>query len=173
MSSDSHQPASVPNDRADVKLVLWVAGAFVFATVTLTFIQVLLRTVFNNPQAWAEEVSRYLFAWIVFLGAAVCFARDTHIRVDFVDGFFSERAMVWVRRLRDLTSLCAAAVMLYAGVLVAWRNRDSMFYTVPGLPQVLFYLSVPLSGALIVIFVLRQMVKAGKSGTTPTLGSGV
>lgn len=151
---------------------MWVAGAFVFATVTLTFTQVLLRTIFNNPQAWAEEVSRYLFAWIVFLGAAVCFARDAHIRVDIVDGLFSGRATAWLRWLRDLASLCAAAVMLYSGVLVAWRNRDSVFYTVPGLPQVLFYLAIPVSGALIVVFLFRRIVKVEKAGTGTTPGEG-
>lgn len=147
------------SDPAGVKIVLAVASVLVLATVVLTFTQVVLRTVFNNPQAWAEEVSRYLFAWIVFLGTAIAFARDSHIRIDFLDVMVSPTTLSILKAVRTLIVLGAAGIMIYAGALVAWRNRASMFYTLPWFPQVVFYAVIPLCGLLTVAFVLWRTLR--------------
>lgn len=171
MNPDAEDGATQPLPPG-VKFVLFVAGLLVLATVGLTFTQVVLRTVFNNPQAWAEEVSRYLFAWIVFLGSAVAFARGTHIRIDFIDTLVGPRLLSWLGKLRLLTVLGAAGIMIYAGGLVAWRNRSSTFYTLPWFPQVLFYVVIPISGALTILFVLWPLVRRRiqRSRTNSTLG---
>lgn len=155
--SDNH-PAG-PKDPVGVQIVLAVASCLVLATVVLTFSQVVLRTVFNNPQAWAEEVSRYLFAWIVFLGTAVAFGRDTHIRIDFLDNLVSAAVLRVLKNIRLVVVLAAAGVMIYAGTLVTWRNRSSMFYTLPWFPQVVFYAVIPLCGILTVAFVLWRVTR--------------
>lgn len=45
--------------------------------------QVVSRYLFNTPLTWPEEVARYLFIWIVFLGAAVAFRARAHLGMDF------------------------------------------------------------------------------------------
>lgn len=144
----------------DLRLVTTLGAILMGATVTLTFTQVILRTFFNEPQAWAEEVSRYIFVWVVFLGAAIAVYRDTHIRLDVVDQFVGPRTLVALKAFRTLVEMFAAFLLLYSGILVAWRNRDSSFYTIPELPQVVFYLSVPVCAAVIIWFLVRRL--AGK-----------
>jgi C4-dicarboxylate transporter DctQ subunit len=133
------------------------ASAFLVATVALTFTQVVLRFVFNNPQAWAEEVSRYLFVWIVFIGAAVAVAHDVHIRIDVFVKWLGPRAQWGLRLFFCVVELICFAFVLYAGLVVSWRNRGSEFYTIPGLPQVLFYLAIPVSAVLMLIFTLHTL----------------
>ena len=140
-----------------ISVLTTFASAFLVATVALTFTQVVLRFIFNNPQAWAEEVSRYLFVWIVFIGAAVAIAHDAHIRIDVFVKWLGPRAQ-WILRL----FFCAVEIIcfvfvLYAGFIVSWRNRASEFYTIPGLPQVLFYLAIPVSAALMLMFTLHSL----------------
>ena len=63
------------------RIIKFLAALVLGAAVVLVSMQVFLRYVFNAPQAWAEEVGRYLFVWSVFLGAAVALAEDRHIRI--------------------------------------------------------------------------------------------
>jgi TRAP-type transport system small permease protein len=50
----------------------------------LIFGNVVLRQLFNSGITWAEELSRYLFVWSVFLGAIVALKRNQHIVVDIL-----------------------------------------------------------------------------------------
>lgn len=46
------------------------------------FSNVILRYFFNSGLTWAEEASRYLFIWLIFLGAIVAFRENAHLGVD-------------------------------------------------------------------------------------------
>ena len=49
---------------------------------TFVFANVLLRYFFNYGLTWAEEASRYLFIWLIFLGAIVAYQENVHLGVD-------------------------------------------------------------------------------------------
>lgn len=48
----------------------------------LTFVNVLARYVFNTNILWALEVTVFMFAWMVLLGASYCFKKSVHLGVD-------------------------------------------------------------------------------------------
>jgi TRAP-type C4-dicarboxylate transport system permease small subunit len=146
-------------ESLDLRLLTLIASLLVAATVSLTFAQVVLRYVFNNPQAWAEEVGRYLFVWITFLGAAAAFSRDAHIRVDVLVNRFGAKSARIGDLLRRLVEFAGAAALLYSGVLVAMKHRNATFYTIPEFPQVIFYLAVPVGSALTLFYILRGIVR--------------
>lgn len=158
MSAGPDLDSTNQKDSRPVRLILTVASILVAATVALSFTQVVLRYIFNNPQSWAEEVGRYLFVWITFLGAAVAFSRDTHIKVDAVAAMFGPTGLRISDVLRRLVELVAVGVLLYSGIIVAWRNRSSSFYTIPDAPQLLFYLAVPVGSALMLWYILRGLL---------------
>jgi C4-dicarboxylate transporter DctQ subunit len=147
-----------PREGGRVVAVLSAVAAFCLAaTVAMAFVQVVLRFVFNNPQAWAEEVGRYLFVWLAFLGAALAVAHDIHIRVDVLESRANPRfrtAFLWLRRGVDL--ICFGFLMVSGGI-VAWKNRFSEFYTIEGAPQVIFYLAVPVGCAFMLYFLVLRM----------------
>jgi C4-dicarboxylate transporter DctQ subunit len=158
------EPAPAGDDGStregvDLRLLTLIASLLVAATVSLTFLQVVLRYIFNSPLTWVEEVGRYLFIWITFLGAAVAFARDTHIRVDAVIGLFGKKVARGGDLLRRLVEAAAMAMLLYSGILVAWKHRNASFYTMPDMPQVIFYLAVPVGSALALLYVLRNILR--------------
>jgi len=159
MSSDVHTDAGPAPDSRDVRLLLLVGSLFVAAIVLITFCQVVLRFGFNNPQTWAEEVARYLFVWIVFLGSAIAFSRDSHIRLDAIVNLMPNGPRRVVDLLRRLVEAGAVGVLLYTGIVVAYQNRNSVFYTMPHVPQVLFYLAVPVGSALMLFYIVRNLVK--------------
>ncbi|MDR3413203.1 MAG: TRAP transporter small permease subunit, partial [Formivibrio sp.] len=50
----------------------------------LVFINVVLRYGFNSNLGITEELARYLFVWLTFLGAISAFAKNTHVGVDSI-----------------------------------------------------------------------------------------
>jgi len=48
----------------------------------LTFVQVILRYVFNTGLIWQLEANFYLFSWLVMLGISYCVRVRAHIGVD-------------------------------------------------------------------------------------------
>jgi TRAP-type C4-dicarboxylate transport system permease small subunit len=61
--------------HAIIAICLSCMSIFVFANV-------ILRYFFNSGLTWAEEASRYLFIWLIFLGAIVAFRENAHLGVD-------------------------------------------------------------------------------------------
>lgn len=146
-------------EGAGLRALVIVASLLIAATVTLTFGQVFLRYILNSPQTWVEEVGRYLFIWITFLGAAVAFARDTHIRVDAIVELFSRRVARAGDLLRRLIELIAVGALLYSGIMVAWKHRNATFYTMPEVPMAFFYWAVPVGSALALFYALRGILR--------------
>jgi C4-dicarboxylate transporter, DctQ subunit len=62
---------------------LFLSGCML-ATTLLLFINVTLRYLFQDAIFWVEEVLRYLFVWITFIGAATCVRQKAHISLDTV-----------------------------------------------------------------------------------------
>lgn len=61
--------------HAAIGICLSCMAFFVFANV-------ILRYFFNSGLTWAEEASRYLFIWLIFLGAIVAYQENAHLGVD-------------------------------------------------------------------------------------------
>ncbi|GIP36059.1 TRAP transporter small permease [Paenibacillus sp. J2TS4] len=50
--------------------------------VIFVFGNVILRYAFNSGITWSEEVSRFLFIWLIFLGAILALKDNEHLGVD-------------------------------------------------------------------------------------------
>jgi C4-dicarboxylate transporter DctQ subunit len=78
----------------------------------ITFTQVVARYVFNYSFVWALELNTFLFAWLIFLGAAYGVREGAHIGVDALVKALSPRKA-------RVTAIAAALLcMVYAGILI-------------------------------------------------------
>lgn len=78
----------------------------------VTFIQVVLRYVFNSGWVWSLEATSYAFTWMVLIGMSYGVRTRTHIAVDLV-----------VRKLAPgiryyIALLAAGLCMVYAGLMI-------------------------------------------------------
>ena len=88
--------------------ITWVASILLGSVVLLMATQVFLRFAFNSPQAWAEEVDRYVFVWSIYLGTLIALIKKTHIRVTFLtDKMSSEHKNI-------LELLCPASLIVFS-----------------------------------------------------------
>ena len=68
----------------------YLCKIFLSFFVILLFIQVIMRTVFQNSLTWSEEASRFAFVWFAFLGASYAARLGAHNRVTFQFKLFPE-----------------------------------------------------------------------------------
>lgn len=82
----------------------------------ITFANVVARYLFNSNILWGLEVTVFLFAWLVLIGASYGVKQTFHIGVDVVVSMLPSRA----RKIVTLVS-CAACI-LFAALLLkgAW-----------------------------------------------------
>lgn len=86
------------------------------AMTILTFVNVILRYVFNSMVIWGLEVVLILFAWLVLFGIAYGFKVTAHLGVDAITNLAGP---TWKR---IFALLSAAACLIYAVLLLkgAW-----------------------------------------------------
>lgn len=140
-----------------------LAAALLIASVLVMTGQITLRLVFNNPLSWPEEVVRYFFVWVVFLGSTVAVTRDAHIRVLVAIESYGPR----VRKLSDwldwAVNVFVFGFLAYWGFDLAYKYKDAEFYTLGGWSQLWYYLSMPIPAVMALAFLFFPGRRSGPS----------
>ena len=131
-----------------------LAAAVLATAIVILTVQVVLRFGFNRPYAWAEEVTRYLFVWVVYLGAIVSLANGTHIRVNFLSQIFGPSFERFSLRLGWLVGLACYSFAGYAGYRLLINYWDQKFYTLPYMPRSLLFVSLPCCLTIMVLYLI-------------------
>ena len=130
---------------------LGLLGGLILALMTLAvFLQVVLRYAFSTGIEGLDEVPRYLFVWLVMMGAAAAMHRGEHTALDYFRNRLSPRGQA------------AAALLTHgAGMLLFLSLIKTSFVLVPnsqlqtsaglGLPLGYVYAAVPVGSALILL----------------------
>ncbi len=157
-SSEPVSPAP-PGVHGLDRVLYGVTAALLAVTLMLAFLQVVTRYIFHLSTPWSEELARLCFVWAVFLGAAVGVRRNLHTRVDFVSVRLPRSAARLVSIGMDCLLILMAGVMLVHGLQLVHSTRSD-FSTSLGYPRNWFYLPVPVSGLLILAFLLPCLVRS-------------
>ncbi len=83
----------------------------------VTFANVVARYVFNDNLLWALEVTVFLFAWMVLLGASYCVKKNLHLGVDVVVNMFGPRG-------RRIVALIAVGACIAFSLLLLKGSWD-------------------------------------------------
>jgi C4-dicarboxylate transporter DctQ subunit len=94
-------------DAIEETLIAFFLGAMTL----LTFANVIFRYVFNDNILWALELTVFMFAWMVLVGASYGVKKHFHIGVDVVINLAPEQ-------LRKIYALIAAACCLAFSILL-------------------------------------------------------
>lgn len=126
------------------------------------FVDVLTRTL-DFPILWLQLVTTGFFGWGVFLGMAVAVRRIDHLNLVEITKHMSGPRRTAIETINRLVVLAVAICMLVFGVQNFMNDLGS--YRAPSLiPLATYTASVPLSGALIVLFCLEQLVNGWQRG---------
>ncbi|WP_432627857.1 TRAP transporter small permease [Brotaphodocola sp.] len=130
---------------------------FVLMTVIGTY-QIVTRYCFNRPSTVSEELLTYSFTWMALLASAYVFGKRDHMRMGFLADQISGPARKILEAASDImTFLLAAVVMLYGGSAI---TKLTMIQKTASLqvPMAYIYVMVPISGVLIMIFSIMNLI---------------
>ena len=131
--------------------------AVTFILFVVVVIQVTSRYVFNRPTVWTEELARYLFIWIVFLGIYIAYRDHRHLRIDYLVtrlSGVSRRAVEITGRL-VLTAFLLATLWYAPGFLRITARQPSPTLRIP---MALIYAVFPLSSLMILLHLAYEML---------------
>jgi TRAP-type transport system small permease protein len=125
------------------------------ATVAILVVPVSLQIVARYTQLipsyiWTEEMSRFLFIWMIMLGAMIGLREGTHFEVD-VWPELGRRANAALRIVSHLFVLVFALVFLYWGIKFVefgWYQESEL----AELPMPFIFIAWPLAGATWLLF---------------------
>ena len=108
------EPDKLWERRADAVLGV-AASAVLFSMMTLTFVDVVARYVFNRPLRGAFEVTELMLLVLIFAGLPLVTHAGEHVTMDLIDRFLGARGRRLARRLVEL--ICAALTFLLAWLM--------------------------------------------------------
>ena len=102
------------------KAVEAVLAALLLGMVLMIFGNVVLRYVFNSGIVVSEELSRFFFVWLTFLGAIVAVRDGTHLGMDNVVERLSRRGKLACLAASQLLILACCAILFWG----TWRQHE-------------------------------------------------
>ncbi len=124
--------------------------------VVLVFGNVVLRYAFNSGITVSEEVSRWMFVWLTFLGAIVALKEHGHLGTDMVVAHlprWGKRACLVVGQLLMLY----VTWLLFSGSLAQARINWDVEAPVTGASVAIFYASGVFFGVSAAALLLREL----------------
>lgn len=140
---------------------LWIGFTCLIVTVGL---QVLTRNVLHYPMIWTGDVAQLLFAWLIFIGAALGLRRGVHYTVEVLpmDNPVLRIGTFWIG---FVASLGVVYLMVWHGWTLA-NIRASGTVQSLGISRFWMFAPFPVSGLLMLLFMLEAAL-TGEAMRTP------
>ena len=142
----------------------WLLLVFYVMLVVTMAIEVLRREVFSYSSIWGEEIVRYSFIYLAWIGAAAAVKERAHIRIDVMLHYLGPRPKALAYIFGDLVMFAVALVALFWSfetVLVSAKFGS----VTDGLriSKVWFLAAVPLGFALMIYRLGQSFVRDFRS----------
>lgn len=156
-------------------IVDYLMGIMFAFMVILVLFNVILRYFFNSGITWSEEMARYLFVWIIYIGAIGAMRDNMHLSVDVFINRFNPSIKKIIYIIGQIVILAIMGMLLKGSIDLTILNIGSKA-AATGIPFVLVYGSGILTSSCIllnslynlysVIFLSRSIEEVTKKRTT-------
>jgi TRAP-type C4-dicarboxylate transport system permease small subunit len=140
----------------------------------LVFVQVVMRYVFSYSLSWSEELSRYVFLWLSWVGASYAVKEGSHFRVEMFANLIKGKH----RRRFEIAILIIWFIFsffltLIGTQLVLFLVDTHQVSAAMRMPMAIPYASVPASCLLMCVRLIIEICKIlrGKEITEKDVGS--
>lgn len=134
-----------------------VCAALLAATVLITFIAVFFRYVIGAALSWSFEASLALLTYLTFVGCYLAMRKNAHLKVEVLVARFPLLGQALVFTMNQCVIIAIAAVMVIYGMrqAVMFHSQTTL---VMELPLSLLYAAIPLSGALMALQAVMELL---------------
>jgi len=124
--------------------------------------QVVSRYLLRQPSSFTDEIARYLMIWMALFGAAWVTGQRAHLAIDLLSDNLSRHHQYRLNQIiQSLILIFALLVMLIGGSRLVYITL-TLNQVSPSLqiPLGYVYLALPLSGTLIIVYSLLNLIEA-------------
>lgn len=135
-------------------IVGFVAMTFVI------FLQVVFRYFLAQSLSWSEEIARYLFVWLTFIGASVVAGTRLHIMVSsFVDNIKSKIVRKSLQTLAELLTIAFLYILIVEGFVVTTEILElgQISPSMPWLQLGWTYLAIPVGSLFMALHIVEHI----------------
>lgn len=160
--------------RSDQNIEGWALLVFYTMLVVTMAVEVLRRELFAYSSVWGEEIVRYSFIYLAWIGAAAAVRDRAHIRIDVIFNFCSDKVKAALYMFGDIVMFGVAVVALVWSLESVWIAFKFGSVT-HGLriSLALFLFAVPLGFSLMIYRLVQSMkrdIDAFRRGEAPFEG---
>jgi TRAP-type C4-dicarboxylate transport system permease small subunit len=142
------------------RMLKFVLTVLLFLLVVPVTLQIVARyTEFIPRYIWTEEAARFLFIWIIMIGASIAVRDRTHFDVDILPNPTSAR---W-KAIRELVVDGAILVIAFVFLAYGWGYAAfgySQTSELTGMNMMTMHLAFPLAGATWILFIAERALAA-------------
>jgi TRAP-type C4-dicarboxylate transport system permease small subunit len=139
-----------------------LCGVSIIGFTSSVFLDVLTREI-HAPWLWLQEVTTGFFAWGIFIGMAAAARRNDHLYLVEITKRLKGPKRTFMESFNRVVVLGVALCMAWFGYKNALLDLGS--FRMPSLIPLTYYTaSVPLSGLLIALFAVEQLVNGWNHG---------
>ncbi len=121
----------------------WLSIFLISAVVIVVLLQILFRFVIQKPLSWSEELSRYLFIWIVYIGSYLCTKSNSHLGITYFVDILPTKIAKVVRTIANICLVIYMVVVIYFGFSLSFRVMGQPS-AVLRVPMGIVYMAIPL-----------------------------
>jgi len=138
----------------------WALLVFYVMLVMTMAVEVLRREVFSYSSIWGEEIVRYTFIYLAWIGAAVAVKERAHIRIDVIMHYLGPRPKALMYIFGDIVMFIVAVIALYWSYESVYVSAKFGSVT-DGLriSRVWFLMAVPIGFALIILRLVQSFLR--------------
>jgi TRAP-type C4-dicarboxylate transport system permease small subunit len=138
----------------------WALLVFYTLLVATMAVEVIRREVFAYSSIWGEEIVRYAFIYLAWIGASAAVRDRAHIRIDVIFNYVSPRVKALLYIFGDLVMMIIAVLALYWSfetVSVSWEFGS----VTHGLrvSKVWFLMAVPIGFGLMIFRLVQSFLR--------------
>jgi TRAP-type C4-dicarboxylate transport system permease small subunit len=140
------------------------AVALFVATLVLVNVQIVCRFVLSISVPWTEEISRLLFIWLAYLGAAIGLREGTLIVIDTLPQMLGPRGRAWLDPMVRVVSVAVILFLFGASIPLVRSVWSTTLPTVDWISNGWAYLAFTVSFGLMLIHSIVPLLR----GFAPT-----
>ncbi|HEX6705646.1 MAG TPA: TRAP transporter small permease subunit [Albitalea sp.] len=134
-----------------------IAGVVIVVMTIIIPYGVFMRYVMNAPSSWPEPAGVLLMVVFSFIGGAAAYRARAHIAVATLLNALGDKNRARTEFVAEIGMAIIALFMIKWGILLVqttWYNSIAEF---PGLSAGLTYVPIPVSGVVLLLFVVERL----------------
>ena len=139
--------------------VLEVIAGFLFLSIfALNIGNIVMRYFGSNALIWLPDFSRFLFVWVIFIGASVLVGRNEHLVMDYFITRLKPTSLRSFRIVIQFSQIAFFSIMLVGGLLITPVRMRIPFDTWD-FPIGWAYIAVPVCALLMIMFSANNILQ--------------